>query len=331
MKTLQLGAAGPRVSALGLGTMGMSDFYGPADRAESIATIHAALEAGITLLDTGDFYGMGHNEMLIAEALAGGRRDDALISVKFGALRDPATGWIGFDARPAAVKTFAAYSLKRLGVDHIDIYRPARLDPNVPIEDTVGAIADMVKAGYVRHIGLSEVGAGTLRRAAAVHPIADLQIEYSLISRGIEDAVLPACRALGIGITAYGVLSRGLISGHWSKDRQGEKDFRSVSPRFQGDNLDRNLALVDALRKVADAKGVSVAQIAIAWVAAQGDDIVPLVGARRRDRLSEALGVLDVSLSAADLKAIGQAVPKGAAAGDRYAAHQMAMLDSEKA
>jgi aryl-alcohol dehydrogenase-like predicted oxidoreductase len=331
METRQLGAAGPRVSALGLGTMGMSDLYGPADRAESIATIHAALEAGINLIDTGDFYGMGHNEMLIAEALAGGRRDGAVISVKFGALRDPAAGWIGFDARPAAVKTFATYSLRRLGVDHIDIYRPARLDPNVPIEDTVGAIADLVKAGYVKHIGLSEVGTETIRRAAAVHPIADLQIEYSLISRGLEEKILPVCRELGIGITAYGVLSRGLISGHWSKGRQGEKDFRSMSPRFQGDNLDRNLALVDALRKVADAKGVSVAQIAIAWVAAQGDDIIPLVGARRRDRLGEALGALEVRLDTADLAAIDEAVPKGAAAGDRYAAHAMATLDSEKA
>jgi aryl-alcohol dehydrogenase-like predicted oxidoreductase len=331
METRQLGAAGPRVSALGLGAMGMSDLYGPADRAESIATIHAALDAGINLIDTGDFYGMGHNEMLIAEALAGGRRDGAVISVKFGALRDPAAGWIGFDARPAAVKTFAAYSLKRLGVDHIDIYRPARLDPNVPIEDTVGAIADLVKAGYVKHIGLSEVGAETIRRAAAVHPIADLQIEYSLISRGLEEKILPVCRELGIGITAYGVLSRGLISGHWSKGQQGAKDFRSMSPRFQGDNLDRNLALVDALRKVADAKGVSVAQIAIAWVAAQGKDIIPLVGARRRDRLGEALGALEVRLDAADFAAIDKAVPKGAAAGDRYAAHAMASLDSETA
>jgi aryl-alcohol dehydrogenase-like predicted oxidoreductase len=331
METRQLGAAGPRVSAIGLGAMGMSDLYGPADRAESIATIHAALDAGITLIDTGDFYGMGHNEMLIAEALAGGRRDSAVISVKFGGMRDPAGGWIGYDARPAAVKNFASYSLKRLGVDHIDIYRPARLDPHVPIEETVGAIADLVKAGYVRHIGLSEVGAETIRRAAAVHPIADLQIEYSLISRGIEETILPACRELGIGITAYGVLSRGLISGHWTTDRRGENDFRAMSPRFQGDNLDRNLALVEALRKVADAKGVSVAQIAIAWVAAQGDDIIPLVGARRRDRLSEALGALEVSLDAADLAAISKAVPKGAAAGDRYATHQMATLDSEKA
>src|SRR5579864_2615757 len=285
MKMTQLGSTGPQVSALALGCMGMSGMYGPADETESVATIHAALDAGIDLLDTGDFYGMGHNEMLIAEALKGGKRDKVLLSVKFGALRDPAAGWIGFDARPAAVKTSLAYSLQRLGVDHIDIYRPARLDPNVPIEDTVGAIADMIKAGYVRHVGLSEVGAATIRRAAAVHPVSDLQIEYSLISRGIEEEILPTLRELGIGVTAYGVLSRGLISGHWQKDAAGTGDFRAFSPRFQGENVERNLALVEALRKIADAKGVSVAQIAIAWVSAQGDDIVPLVGARRRDRL----------------------------------------------
>jgi aryl-alcohol dehydrogenase-like predicted oxidoreductase len=330
MEKRKLGKTGPESSALGLGCMGMSDLYGPADRSESIATIHAALEAGITLLDTGDFYGMGHNEMLIAEALKGGRRDQALVSVKFGGMRGPSGSWIGYDARPAAVKNFAAYSLKRLGTDHIDIYRPARLDPDVPIEETVGAIADLVKEGHVRHIGLSEVGAETLRRAAAVHPIVDLQIEYSLVSRGIEEAILPTCRELGIGITAYGVLSRGLISGHWTKAPVGQTDFRGMSPRFQGENLDRNLMLVEALRKVAERKGVTVAQIAIAWVAAQGRDIVPLVGARRRDRLAEALAVLDVALDAADFAAIEQAVPKGAASGERYNAHQMAALDSER-
>src|SRR5437764_3627257 len=202
MLTRLLGSAGPRVSALGLGCMGMSDLYGPADESESIATIHAALDAGINLLDTGDFYGMGHNEMLLGDALVGRPRDDYLVSVKFGALRDPAQGWSGYDARPAAVKNFLAYTLQRLRLEHIDIYRPARLDPEVPIEDTIGAIADMVKAGYVRHIGLSEVGSETIRRAAAVHPISDLQIEYSLISRGIEEAILPTTRALGIGITA---------------------------------------------------------------------------------------------------------------------------------
>ena len=330
MECRQLGAAGPRSSAVGLGCMGMSGMYGPSDRAESIATIHAALDAGITLLDTGDFYGMGHNEMLIGEALKGVPRDRVQISVKFGAQRDPAGGWIGFDARPAAVKTALAYSLRRLGVEHIDIYRPARLDPAVPIEDTIGAIAEMVQAGYVRAIGLSEVGVATLRRAAAVHPICDLQIEYSLISRGIEEAILPVCRMLGIGITAYGVLSRGLISGHWRKGAAAAGDWRASGPRFQGENEDRNLALVEALRQIAAARRISVAQLAIAWVAAQGDDIVPLIGARRRDQLAEALGALDVRLTPNDLAAIERAVPKGAASGTRYAAAQMAHLDSER-
>lgn len=329
MQIRPLGTTGPQVSALGLGCMGMSGMYGPADRTESIATIHAALEAGINLLDTGDFYGMGHNELLISEALKGTKRDQAILSVKFGAQRDPAAGWIGFDGRPAAVKTSLAYSLQRLGVDYIDVYRPARLDPNVPIEETIGAIAEMVKAGFVRHIGLSEVGPETIRRAAAVHPIADLQIEYSLISHGIEEHILATCRELGIGITAYGVLSRGLISGHWRKDAAGPADFRAHSPRFQGENVDKNLRLVAALQGIAEARGVTVAQIAIAWVAAQGDDIIPVVGARRRDRLSEALGALDVHLSRDDLDRIEQAVPKGAAAGERYAAAQMAHLDSE--
>jgi aryl-alcohol dehydrogenase-like predicted oxidoreductase len=308
----------------------MSDFYGPADRGESIATIHAALDAGINLLDTGDFYGMGRNEMLISEALAERNRDSVVISVKFGALRDVGGNWLGYDARPLAVKNFLAYSLRRLGTDYIDIYRPSRLDPTVPIEDTVGAIADMVKAGYVRHIGLSEVGADTVRRASAVHPISDLQIEYSLISRGIEEEILPTCRELGIDITAYGVLSRGLISGHWSKAREGERDFRANAPRFQGANLDANLALVDAIRGIADGMGASVAQVAIAWVAAQGSDIVPLVGARRRDRLAEALGALDVKLSADDLAKLAKALPPGAAAGERYPAAALAHMDSEK-
>jgi len=333
MKQRRLGGGGLEVSALGLGCMAMSGLYGPAERAESVATIHEALEAGITLLDTGDFYGMGHNEMLVGEALkgiGGARRQRALVSVKFGALRDPAGGWLGFDARPAAVKNFLAYSLQRLGLDHVDIYRPARLDPDVPIEDTVGAIAECVKAGTVRHIGLSEVGSETLRRAVGVHPIADLQIEYSLVSRGIEDDILATCRALGVGITAYGVLSRGLISGHWRTDAARTADSRAHMPRFQGDNIARNLALVEALRALATTKQVSVAQLAIAWVAAQGDDIVPLVGARRRDQLVEALGALAVRLGPADLAAIEEAVPKGSAAGTRYAAAQMAMLDSER-
>ncbi len=209
MITHLLGRSGPKVSCIGLGCMGMSDFYGSVDRSESLATIAEAIDAGVNLLDTGDFYGMGHNELLIGDALKGRRRDAVVLSVKFGALRGPDGKWVGYDARPQAVKTFAAYSLKRLGVDYIDIYRPARLDPAVPIEDTVGAIAELVQAGYVRHVGLSEVGAETIRRASAIHAIADLQIEYSLLSRGIEDEILPACRELGIGITAYGVLSRG--------------------------------------------------------------------------------------------------------------------------
>jgi aryl-alcohol dehydrogenase-like predicted oxidoreductase len=329
--TRTLGAHGPQVSAIGLGCMGMSDLYGPSDEAESIATIHAAIDAGINLIDTGDFYGMGHNEMLIGRALAERDRDDVLISVKFGPLRDPKNAFNGLDARPIAVKNFLAYTLRRLGTDHIDVYRPARLDPNVPIEETVGAIAEMVDAGYVRNIGLSEVGADTLRRAHAVHPISDLQIEYSLISRGIEEEILPTCRELGIGVTAYGVLSRGLISGHWSPQRSNAAgDFRAMSPRFTGENLDHNLELVERLRAVADGKGASVAQVAIAWVLGRGEDIVPLIGARRRDRLTEALGALELDLTVADLQAIEQAVPAGAAAGDRYNERQMALLDSER-
>jgi aryl-alcohol dehydrogenase-like predicted oxidoreductase len=331
MKQRTLGRHGPQVSALGLGCMGMSDLYGKADRGEGIATVHAALEAGVTLLDTGDFYGMGDNELLLGEALAGRSRDSYQLSVKFGAQRGPDGAWLGYDARPAAVKTALAYSLKRLRTDYIDVYRPARLDPNVPIEDTVGAIAELVQAGYVRRLGLSEVGADTIRRAHRVLPVADLQIEYSLISRGIEAAILPACRELGIAVTAYGVLSRGLISGHWVKDRAGDaRDFRQHSPRFQGDNLERNLALVELLRQLAETRAVSVAQLAIAWVLARGDDIVPLVGARTRARLHEALGAPEITLTADDLAAIERAIPPGAAAGDRYAAAQMAMLDSER-
>jgi aryl-alcohol dehydrogenase-like predicted oxidoreductase len=329
MNTKNLGTLGP-TSAMGLGLMGMSYMYGPSDRAESIATIHAALDAGVTLLDTGDFYGMGHNEMLLGEALRGRDREQVQISVKFGGQRGPDSSFLGFDGRPVAVKTSLAYSLQRLGTDHIDVYRPARLDPEVPIEDTVGAIAEMVKAGYVRHVGLSEVGADTIRRAHAVHPVSDLQIEYSLISRGLEGDILHACRELGIGVTAYGVLSRGLISGHWSAERATSGDIRSHSPRFSGENLDRNLALVDELRSVATELGVSVAQVAIAWVGAQGDDIVPLVGARTRERLTESLGAVDIQLTPQQLATIESAVPKGAAAGERYDAPQMAVLDSER-
>ncbi|MFJ5835671.1 aldo/keto reductase [Streptomyces shenzhenensis] len=314
-----LGSTGPAVSALGLGAMSMSGAYGAADRTESIATVHAALEAGVTLIDTADFYAMGHNELLLAEALRGRERDSYRLSVKFGMLRGPGTQFGGHDGRPEAVKNFLAHSLTRLGTDHIDIYRPARLDPAVPIEETVGAIKEMIDAGYVRHLGLSEVDAATIRRAHAVHPVADLQIEYSLISRAVEADILPTLRELGIGLTAYGVLGRGLISGHWSADRTGGPgDSRAFSPRFTSGNVEHNLALVKALRQVAEAKRCTVAQLAIAWVAAQGDDLVPLVGARTRERLAEALPATELNLTADDLAAIEKAVPLGAARGDRY-------------
>jgi len=326
-----LGQDGPQVSALGLGCMGMSGSYGPSDRTESISTIFTALDHGINLLDTADFYGMGHNELLLAEALRGIARDSYQLSVKFGALRSPDGNFVGYDARPQAIKNFASYSLQRLNTDYIDIYRPARLDPNVPIEETIGAIADLIQAGSVRYIGLSEMNADTIRRAHAVHPITDLQIEYSMISRGIEESILPTCRELGIGITAYGVLSRGLISGHWTKDQSiSTNDWRAFCPRFQGENLDHNLTLVDALAEIAKAKNISVAQIAIAWVIAQGQDIIPLIGARRVDRLQEAMDALKVELSPADLEQIEQAVPKNAAAGSRYPEEHMSHLDSEK-
>jgi aryl-alcohol dehydrogenase-like predicted oxidoreductase len=327
MEQRKLGKAGPDVSAIGLGCMGMSDFYGPADEGESIATIHAALDAGITLLDTGDLYGMGHNEMLIGRALSGGLRQKAILSVKFGALRGPDGSFGGFDARPAAVKNFVAYSLKRLGTDYIDIYRPARLDPGVPIEETVGAIADLIKKGYVRHLGLSEVSADTVRRANAVHPVVDLQIEYALVTRMIEKRILPGLRELGVGVTAYGVLSRGLISTTTVEGNFKEHPF---FPRFKGENLKRNEALVRALADIAKKRGISVAQLAIAWALGRGDDIVPLVGARKRERLTEALGALSIRLGDDELKAIDSVAPEGAIAGTRYAEEQMRMLDSER-
>ncbi len=329
MRNVNLGRNGPPVSAVGLGCMGMSGMYGPADEAESVATIHAALETGITLLDTGDFYGMGHNESLIRRALAGRMRERISISVKFGALRSPDGGWGGMDGRPQALKNFLAYTLQRLGTDYLDIYRPARLDPAVPIEETVGAIADMVKAGYVRHIGLSEVGVETLRRAHKVHPIADLQIEYSLMSRGMEKEILPALRELGVSVTAYGILSRGLLSGHVpAPGTRG--DIRSLRmPRFQRENLQRNLKLVEALQRIAAEKHATPAQLAIAWVCSRGTDIVPLIGARRRQQLSEALAALKLQLDAGDLARIEAAVPAEQVAGTRYDAAQMTHLDSE--
>ena len=333
MDARTLGTTGPAVSALGLGCMGMSDFYGPADEAESIATIKAALDAGIILLDTGDYYAAGHNELLIREALRGRKREQAVVSVKFGLMRGPDGQIVGNDLRPLAVKNFLAYTLRRLGTDYVDVYRPGRVFPDVPIEETVGAIGEMVEAGYVRYLGLSEVGAETIRRAHAVHPVSDVQIEYSLISRGIEEEILPTCRELGIGVTAYGVLSRGLLSGHWSKKREkslGRHDFRASAPRFTGENLERNLALVEALRALADAKDATVAQLAIGWALSRGDDVVPLVGARTRERLAESLGAVDIELTADDLARIEETVPADAVAGERYHAEQMAILDSER-
>jgi aryl-alcohol dehydrogenase-like predicted oxidoreductase len=331
MKNRTLGITGPTVSAIGLGAMGMSDFYGPADDNESIATLRAALDAGVTLIDTGDFYGSGHNELLIREALRGRNRDKIVLSVKFGVQRDPMGNFLPEDLRPDSIKNFLAYTLRRLGIDHVDVYRPARISDGARVEDVVGTIAEMVKAGFVRHIGLSEVNAQTLRRAAAVHPISDLQIEYSLLSRGIEAEILPTARKLGIGITAYGVLSRGLLSGHWDNQRSlSQYDFRKFSPRFQGDNLEHNLALVEALRKVADRKGIEVSQVAISWVLSRGKDIVPLVGARSRRRLAEALHAVEVELNADDLRAIESAIPADAAAGARYPELLLAQMDSEK-
>ena len=328
METTTLGRGGPVVSRAGLGLMGMSGIYGQADDQESIATIHAALDAGITLLDTGDFYGMGHNELLLRHALRGIPRDSVFIQVKFGGQRDPSGAFIGHDARPAAVKNSLAYTLTRLGTDYVDLYQPARLDPRVPIEDTVGAIAEMIQAGYVRHIGLSEMGPKTIRRAHAVHPIAALQIEYSLMSRGIEAEILPTVRELGISVTAYGILSRGLLSSGTARLASG--DPRTRFPRFTDENHARNLELLAALEAIAADLGVTAAQLAIAWVASRGEDIIPLIGTKRRERLAEALKALDLTLSADELAAIGAAVPAEAVAGGRYETAQVAMLDSER-
>ena len=329
METTTLGRGGPVVSRAGLGLMGMSGIYGQADDHESIATIHAAVDAGITLLDTGDFYGMGHNELLLRDALRRGiPRDRVFIQVKFGGQRDPSGAFVGQDASPAMVKSSLAYTLTRLDTEYVDLYQPARLDPRVPIEDTVGAVAEMIAAGYVRYLGLSEVGADTIRRAHAVHQVAALQIEYSLMSRGIEKQILPTVRELGIAVTAYGILSRGLLSSGTAQ--LASNDPRARFPRFRGENHDRNLELLAALEAIADDKGVTAAQLAIAWVASRGHDIIPLIGTKRRDRLAEALHALDLTLSADELAAIEAAVPADAVAGERYDAAQVAMLDSER-
>jgi aryl-alcohol dehydrogenase-like predicted oxidoreductase len=329
MQSLKLGRNGPTVSALGLGCMGMSGGYGPADDRESIATIHAALEAGITMIDTGDFYGMGHNEMLIRDALKDGKRQRAFIAVKCGAMRAPDLKYLGDDGRPAAVKNFLSYSLRRLGTDYIDLYQPSRVDPAVPIEDTIGTIADMVKAGYVRHIGVSEASAKTVRRAHAVHPIAALQIEYSLFTRGIEREILPALRELGIALVAYGVLSGGLISDRAQASKSAASEIRTRKPRFADENFSKNIALVEALGKIAREKGATTAQLAFAWVRSRGDGIVPLIGARRRDQLKEALGTFELKLTPGDLARIEEAVPSAEVAGTRYLPAVLAHMDSE--
>jgi aryl-alcohol dehydrogenase-like predicted oxidoreductase len=322
----QLGSTGLNVYPIALGCMGMSGIYGAADETESIATIHAALDAGVNLIDTGDFYGSGHNEMLIGRALKG-RRDRALLSVKFGAMRTPEGGWGGFDGRPAAVKNFATYSLKRLGVDYIDIYRPARLDQTVPIEDTIGAIGDLIKGGYVRYAGLSEVGPETIRRAHALLPISDLQIEYAVISRGPEARIFPVLEELGIGVTAYGVLSRGLLS---SSKPAGAGDLRAHLPRFSDVNAGHNRKVVEGLQQLAADRGVTPAQLAIAWVLARGRRIIPVIGARTRQQLSESLAAVRVKLSAAEMARIEENIPPSAIVGTRYDERQMRMLDSER-
>ncbi|WP_016905546.1 aldo/keto reductase [Streptomyces xiaopingdaonensis] len=319
----RLGGTGPTVTSPALGCLGLSGGYGPTDDEQGVRTVHAYLDAGGTLLDTGDFYGSGHNEWLIRRALNGRAREDVVLSVKFGALRGPGGEHGGNDARPEAVRNFLGYTLQRLGVDHVDIYRPARLDPAVPIEETVGALAELVEKGYVRHIGLSEVGADTIRRAAAVAPLSDVQIEYSLLSRDVEERVLPTCRELGVGVTAYGVLSKGLIGGARTATAK-----RAAFPRFETANLDHNRALVARLEKLAAEKDATVAQLAVAWVAAQGDDVVPVVGARRPGQVETLVDSARLSLTGDECVRIEALVPRGAARGDRYPAPLMAELDS---
>lgn len=319
-----LGRSGPSVSALGLGCMGMSALYGPADERESLATLHAAFDGGINLLDTGDFYGMGHNESLVKQAIQG-RRDQAFVCVKFGAQRAPNGQFVGVDTRPSSVKNFLAYSLQRLGTDYIDLYQPARVDRSVPIEETVGAIAEMIKAGYVRYLGLSEAAVETIQRANKVYPVTALQIEYSIITRDIESGVLPALRKMGVGVTAYGVLSRGLLAGRTSDFAKG--DFRAHLPRFGGENLQHNLKIIETLKQMAADRGITVSQLCIAWALSRGEDIVPLIGARTRAQLQDALGALEISLSPAELDRIEKSVPANAVAGTRYGAEQMATLN----
>jgi aryl-alcohol dehydrogenase-like predicted oxidoreductase len=325
-RSIRLGKTGPIVFPVALGCMGMSGSYGATDEGESIATIRHAIERGITLLDTGDFYGMGHNEMLIRRAIEG-VRDRVQLSVKFGALRGPDGRWFGIDTRPSAVKTFAAYSLKRLGVDVIDVYRPARLDPAVPIEDTVGAVAELVKAGYVRHIGLSEVGAETIRRAASVHPVVDLQIEYSIATRGPEGRIFPALAEVGASATLYGVFSRGLLTG---SKVGGPGDSRGFFPRFHEDNRAQNEVATVRVRRLATEGGRTPAQLLLGWVLAKQPALVPVIGARTRSQVDDALGAIEHPLSPGEVAALEALVPDDAIAGSRYAAEQMKHLDSER-
>jgi aryl-alcohol dehydrogenase-like predicted oxidoreductase len=327
MKTTKLGSTGPNVSAIGLGCMGIgsSGAYGSSTDDEGIRTLHEAIDRGVTLIDTGDFYAMGDNEMLVGRALAG-RRDKVQVSVKFGGMRDPRGAFIGLDMRPIAVRNFVSYSLKRLKIDVIDIYRPCRLDTHVPIEETIGAIADLIKQGYVKHIGLSEMGADTIRRAHAVHPIVDLQIEYSLASRAPEEKIFPVLHELGISATLYGVLSRGLLSGSKPGDA---KDFRNHLPRFIGDAAKENEALVEKLRVFAAKIGMTPAQVSVAWALAKEPKFVPIIGARSPSQL-DVIDVIDKPLSADQLGELERMMPKNAFKGSRYADAQMAHLDSEK-
>ncbi len=320
MEMRTLGQNGPRVSAIGLGCMRMSSLSGQKSNndEEGIATIQAALDAGINFLNTGDFYGMGHNELLVGQALKG-RRDQALISVKFGALRSPSGQMLGIDARPNAVKNFAAYSLQRLGVDFIDIYQPGRIDPNVPVEETVGAIADLIKEGKVRYLGLSETGAEIIRRAHKVHPVTALEIEYSLGARFIEKEILPTVRELGIGLVAHGVVGQGLLTGSIGNDLPSN-DFRRQFPKFDQENLPKNLERVSFLERMARKRNCTTTQLAIAWVLSRGEDIVPLVGMSRRARLMENLKAFDVMLTKKDLDDLDGSFALGAITGDRYPA-----------
>nr|WP_235659247.1 aldo/keto reductase [Mycobacteroides abscessus] len=294
---------------------------------EGLKVIRAAAEAGITLFDTGDFYGGGHNELLVGRALKQFNRDEVTLSVKFGMLQLPGGGMSAVDSRPESIKNFLTYSLTRLGVDHIDIYRPARLDKTVPIEETVGALSELVEQGYIRHIGLSEIGATTLRRAAAIHPISDLQIEYSLIERGIETAILPAARELGVAITAYGILSHGLLSQDFLSGRTLKEPGQFMHPRFKGQAGTRNLRTAQALASVAEQHGVTLAQAATAWVMAQGSDVIPIIGSTRMTSLQESLGALQLKFSSTDLQAIEDAVPPEGIAGERHIPQQMAFFD----